>query len=272
MHEECRQFLTKRQGMLREDRKVIDILKLIFVKDMESISNFYLPQLHNGENVNFHHESLEQLEKADPALLGVVEQTVEYRTVCEGLDRSIDVFSASELSSESTRRDERRTRAYSAFKAFVKVNLNDEDEENVEAAERIIAIIRGTERELGNPHDLGLAKTSTALLSLLRKLEPYSADVERIGATGRLKKLAEANQSYIDLQFERYTEKSTKVSGDVKAARAIADATYNDIINRINAQILLTKNEAFLPYVKTQNAIIERYRLLVAQRKGRAGK
>ncbi|MDR0603457.1 MAG: DUF6261 family protein [Bacteroidales bacterium] len=239
---------------------------------MERIKSFYLPQLHNGESANFHHESLEQLEKSDPSILGVSEQILAYHSVCEGLDRAIDVYMSSDLSIESTRRDGIRVRAYSAFKAYVKVYLNDENEEIVEAAEHVIAIIRSMEREHGNPVSLGLVKGSTALLSLLRNLEPYSADIERIGATARLKKLAEANQSFIDLQFERYTEKSEKPSGDVKAARAEADAIYKDIVNRINAQILLTPNEAFTPYVKTQNAIIDRYRLIVAQRKGRATK
>ena len=239
---------------------------------METVKSFYLPQLHNGENANFHHESLEQLEKSVPSILGVKEQILAYHTGCEGLDRAIDVYMASELSAESTRRDGIRDRAYSAFKAYVKVYLNDENEEITEAAEQVMAIIRNTERELGNPLLLGSAKESATLLSLLRNLEPYSAAIERIGATNRLKKLEEANQSYIDLQFERYTEKSEKPSGDVKAARAVVDAVYKDIVNRINAQILLSPNEAFTPYVKTQNAIIDRYKLIVAQRKGRAAK
>ncbi|MDR1896786.1 MAG: DUF6261 family protein [Prevotellaceae bacterium] len=96
---------------------------------------------------------------------------------------------------------------------------------------------------------MGLAKESTALTSLLRNLEPFAADIERIGATNRLKRLEEANQAYIDLQFERYIEKSSKHSGDVKAARAVA-AAYKDIIDRINAQILLNGDEGFASYVK----------------------
>jgi hypothetical protein len=60
---------------------------------MERINDFYLPQLHNGENVNFHHESLEQLEKANPAQLGVIEQTSVYHTACDELRLTVDVFS-----------------------------------------------------------------------------------------------------------------------------------------------------------------------------------
>jgi hypothetical protein len=239
---------------------------------MEKIDIFYLPRLHNGENVNFHYESLEQLEKANPSELGVEEQTRAYRSACGNLKQSVDVFESSELSVESTRLDTRRDHAYSGFKSYVKVYLNDEDEPKSEAAERIIAVIRNTERELGNPLLLGLAKESTALSSLSRNLAPLAADIELIGAAGRLEKLETANQEYIDLQFERYLEQSNKPSGDVKAARVAADAAYRDIVDRINAQILLNGDEKFVAYAKAQNALIERYNRIVAQRRGRSGK
>ncbi|MDR1676687.1 MAG: DUF6261 family protein [Tannerella sp.] len=222
--------------------------------------------------MNFHFESLEQMDRANPALPGVAEQIPAYRAACEELKRSIDVFSSSELSAESTRLDLLRDRAYSALKAFLKVCLNDDDEAKFEAAERILAILRNTEQELGHPLHVGLAKESVILTSLLRNLEPCSEDFERIGATGRLKRLEDANQAYVDLQFERYLEKSNKPSGDVKAARAVADAAYRAIIDRINAQILLNGDEAFAPYVKLQNTLIENCKHLLAQRRGRAGK
>jgi hypothetical protein len=222
--------------------------------------------------VNFHNESLEQLENANPEQLGVEEQTGEYRSACGELKQSIDVFTASELSSESTRLDECRDRAYSGFKSYVKVYLNDDDNEQSEAAERIMDVIRKTEREIGNPLLLGLAKESTALSSLSRNLAPLAADIERIGAADRLQKLEKANQEYIDLQLERYLEQGNKPSGDVKAARVRADAAYKNIVARINAQILLTGDERFAAYVKAQNALIERYSRIVAQRRSRSGK
>jgi hypothetical protein len=236
---------------------------------METINFFYLPRLRNGENLNFHFESVEQLDRANPDLLGVAEQTKTYRVACEGLKRSVDVFSASELSAESTRLDMRRDRAYSASKAFLKLCLNDEDETKAEVAERIITIFRNTEKELGHPINVGLAKESVIISSLLRNLEPYSADIEQIGATDRIKRLEEANQAYIDLQFERYLEKSNKPSGDVKASRVVADTAYRTIIDRINAQILLNGDEVFAPYVKLQNTLIEKYKLLLAQQRKR---
>jgi hypothetical protein len=239
---------------------------------MSTISNLYLPQLHNGENVAFHHDTLAQLDHADPVKLGVGEQVTEYRSAFNELKTTFDVFSGSHLSPELTKKDKRRDNAYSAFKAYVKVYANDEDEAAAAAAERLLSVIRKSAQEVGDPLLLGLTKESSAISSLLRNLEPLAADVNRIGAAGRLQQLADANQAYIDLQFERYIEQGNLHSGDVKAARGVADAAYKKIVERINAQIILNGDAAFESYVNAQNEIIEKYKNIVAQRNGLAKK
>jgi hypothetical protein len=242
---------------------------------MEQIKSFYLPQLHNGENVNFHRDSLEQLEKADVKELGVSEQVDIYRISCRELQESIDVFSASDLSAESTQRNQLRNRRYSAFKIYIKMVLNDDDAEEakIAIAKRLLTLIHQSAQELGNPLRLGLFKKSTALSSLLRNLETLSADIDLIGVGHLVIKLRDANQSFIDLQFDRYIERSNKHSGNVKVFRVISDGAYKTIIDYINAQILLSGDKPlFISYVKAQNAVVERYKNHVAQRKGLAKK
>jgi hypothetical protein len=41
---------------------------------METITSFYLPQLQNGENLNFHFGLPEELDRTDPALPGIEER------------------------------------------------------------------------------------------------------------------------------------------------------------------------------------------------------
>jgi hypothetical protein len=236
---------------------------------MNTVNQIYLPLLHNGENANFHRDSLEQLEKAGTDMLGITAQFGGYSDACKDLQLAIDVFSVNKLSKKLVELDNRRDSAYSALKAYIKVCLNEEDETKVRVAEQIIAVIRQSAQEVGNPLTLGMIKESTALLSLLRNLEPLSCEIEQIGATARLNRLKDANQAFIDIQFERYMEEGAKHSGDVKAARTTADTAYKHIIDRINARILLDENPELTPYVNAQNAIVEKYKNLVAQRKGR---
>ncbi|MDR0714613.1 MAG: DUF6261 family protein [Bacteroidales bacterium] len=231
------------------------------------IKKFYLPQLHNGEHVAYHEESLEQLNRANPSSLGVQVQAEAYSVALNEEKLDIDVFSASELSLESTKRDRLRDKAYSRLKAWLKVYANDPDSAVSEAAERLLFVIRKSAIELGDPLILGLSKETTAINSLLRNLEPLRADIELTGAAAGVHELEAANRTFEELQIERNLEKAGKRSGNVKAARTATDAAYNAVVERINAQALLYGGEAFDSFIKAQNAIIDKYANLVAHRK-----
>jgi hypothetical protein len=237
-----------------------------------NIKSFYLPQLHNGEHAAFHGETLEQLLRANPASLGVAEQVESYRNALSEQQLAMDVFTASKLSPESDRLDRRRDRAYSAFKAYLKLYANDADSAVSEAAERLLFVVRESAGEVGNPLLLGLAKETAAIHSLLRNLEPLRADAERIGAAGRWDELAAANRAFEELQIERNIEKAGKRSGDVKAVRVVTDAAYAAVVKRIDAQALLQGADLFAAFVREQNAVIDKYARIVSQRKGTAKK
>jgi hypothetical protein len=236
------------------------------------IKSFYLPQLHNGEHAAYHFESLDNLNRANPVLLDVSELSEIYRNALNRQNQTIDVFAASESSAESERLDHRRDKAYSALKAYLKVCANDEDVALNAAAERLLFVIRESAIEAGNPLYLGFVKETTAINSLLRNLETRQADIELTGATVRLNELKNANRAFEELQIERNIEKAGKHSGNVKEARAVTDAAYKSVVERINAQALLYDGSDFDAFIKEQNAIIEKYANLVAQRKGIAKK
>jgi hypothetical protein len=232
------------------------------------IKTFFIRPLHNGEHLKFHEESLEHLGLANPESLGVSTQTVTYRHAVDEEKLTIDVFTASELSPESVKLDQRRDKAYSAFKAHLKLYANDTDNSLNAAAERLLFVVRKSTIDLGDPLRLGLTKETTAINSLLRNLESHSADIELIGATKRLSELATANRSFEELQIERNIEKAGKHKGNVKEARTATDAAYLDIIERINAQALLHGGNDFETFIKEQNTIIDKYTALITKRKG----
>jgi hypothetical protein len=225
--------------------------------------------MHNGEHVEFHVESHEQLNQENPAALGISEQTVIYGNAINEEKQSIAVFSASELSSESLRLDQVRGKAYSAFKAWLKVYANDTDSSLSEAAERLLFVVRKSAIDVGDPLSLGLTKETSAINSLLQSLEPFRSEIELIGAANKLEALAAANRAFERLQIERNIEKAGKRSGNVKEARVATDAAYNAIVERINALALLQGSETFESFIRKQNTVIDKYSNLVAQRKGR---
>jgi hypothetical protein len=233
------------------------------------IKKFYMPQMHNGEHVEFHVESHEQLNQENPAALGISEQAGTYGNAINEEKQSIAVFSASELSSESLKLDQVRGKAYSAFKAWLKVYANDTYSSLSEAAERLLFVVRKSAIDAGDPLSLGLTQETSAINSLLQSLEPLRPDIDLIGATNKLYALEAANRAFEKLQIERNIEKAGKRSGNVQEFRAVTDTAYNAIVERINAQALLQGSGAFESFIRKQNAVIDKYSNLVAQRKGR---
>ncbi len=237
----------------------------------EFINDFYQPQMQNGEFVTFHNDSLEEMEQADLGRWFTPELDI-YRDCVKGMNRTFAVFSASSLSPEITRLDQVRDKCYSALKAFVKVHMNDdEDVEKSAAAERIMFIIRKTAVDAGNPLLLGLTKETAAINNLLTNLEPAANDIELIGATRKLEKLADANRAFARLNIDRDTEKGEKPSGDMKPVRVKTTDAYNEVVAMVNAQIRLHKDEELTRLALTHNTTIEKYKNIVAQRKGRGG-
>jgi hypothetical protein len=238
---------------------------------LEFINDFYQPQMQNGEFVAFHNETLEETERAGLGQRFTPEMDA-YRDRIKGMNRTYAVFSASSLSPEITRLDQVRDKRYSALKAFVKVQVNDdEDTEKAAAAERVLFIIRKTDIDTGRPLLLGMAKATAAINTLLANLEPVAADIERIGATRNLEKLAEVNRTFAGLYIDRDVEKGEKPSGDMKPSCTAVTAAYKELASMINAYIRLHKDEEFNRFVRTHNATIEKYKNMIAQRKGRGG-
>lgn len=232
-----------------------------------SIKNFYQTEMQNGEFVTFHTDSLAQMEQH-----GIknkfLPQIELYRTRIDELRRTYAVYAASELTTESEKQDQARDRAYSAFKSFVKVCLNEDDQGVVDAAERVMFVIRKTEIDTGNPLRLPSNKETASINSLIANLALLNADIELMGAKTRFARLADVNQAYADLQLDRYEEKSEKPSGDTKTSRLAVEEAYRAVADRINALLLLNQDEELLPFVGTHNVTIDNYKTRIAMRKG----
>lgn len=238
---------------------------------MESIVPFYTPQMQNGEVMNFHSDTLEEM---DAAGVGTrfPERMETYRASAVNLKRTFDVFAASELSAAAQKLDARRDRIWSSFKAFLKICLNEDDmPETTAAAERVMFTVRSAVSDVGDPLSLGMTAESAAIDSIVRSLEAVSAELEQTGAKHFVEKLAVANREFMAMQRERDAEKGGKPSGDMKAARATVREAYRELVADINAQIRLHPSEsaALVAFVQTHNATIEKHRNIVARRKGR---
>ena len=74
------------------------------------------------------------------------------------------------------------------------------------------------------------------------------------------KRLGEANKSFIGDFGTRSTEVSTRISGDVRAARVIVDEIFKNICNVTNAMVLLNGEADYSTFIDKVNYQIDYYK------------
>lgn len=238
---------------------------------MESINSFYTPQMRSGETVAFHTDTLNEIENADVEQL--FPQSMEtYRNAVKNLQQTYDVVSASELSVQARLLDGKRDKCWSTFRAHLKVCVYGDDVPATKAAaDKVWFVLRSAMKEVGDPIELGMTRKSAAIESIIRNLLKCSDEIELIGAKPYLEKLEGVNSDFAEMQIARDVEKGSKPSGNMKTARAVAREAYRTLKDDINAWARFHQNEniQLFSLIRTHNATIEKYRNLVAQRKGR---
>jgi hypothetical protein len=98
----------------------------------------------------------------------------------------------------------------------------------------------------------------------------YAAEAAKVGLTGWMDALEKINNEFIELKAERTDEISELVPFSAGEVRRKIDRVYIDIIERINAGILMEGKENYSEFVTKHNVEIKRYMDILAQKKGRA--
>jgi capsule polysaccharide export protein KpsE/RkpR len=84
-----------------------------------------------------------------------------------------------------------------------------------------------------------------------------------------LTQLDTENQKFKALMSERYTEASQRLATRMKAARAETDKALRTIFGQIEALALVNGIAAYEAFIREVNAVLERYKNILAQEKGR---
>jgi hypothetical protein len=111
---------------------------------------------------------------------------------------------------------------------------------------------------------------TSGIYNLLQELNgKYAEDVRKTGLTAFAVKLDAENKTVENLVRERNDQNAAKTKLKVKACRANTDKVYHEIVERINALIVINGEAEFAGFVDKLNAFIDMYNNLDAQRAGR---
>jgi len=106
-----------------------------------------------------------------------------------------------------------------------------------------------------------LNEQTSAIYNLLQDLDStkYRLDANHVGIIDWLRELETRNNNFADLVRQRFEESAKKVNVVMKEARKNTDDIYNEIIEFINAKVVIDGIEKYDNVVKTLNVIIAKF-------------
>jgi hypothetical protein len=223
--------------------------------------------LRNETHVEFNENVKRIIIKYNPEALDIFPQYVVYKTALGEEISALDIILKSEYTEKISEQDHRRDSIFRGFADAVKSSLNHFDPEKREAAAKIEVVVE----HYGNITNKTYDEETAAIDDLLRELASgdYPSVVNVLRINDWLTQLNIENQKFKDLMTERYEEVSQRPAVRMRTARTETDKALHSIIYRIEALALVNGIDAYEPFIKELNAVLERYKNIQAQEQGR---
>lgn len=224
---------------------------------MVQVEGLNLEGLSNGAHFSYHKTTVERA-KADAT---IPTKCTSFLTIYEtGLAELDKVFKLSQknlLTDEIAASDAVRDKAYRAYYACVKALVDFPDEEMAAAAKILFQHLKDYNINLQGQMD----KQTGELLNLTADLtEKYAAQVATLNLTKVAEKLKEANDQTAALIKQRDEAEAGRKVGVTKQARAEVDKAYRNLVQVVNALILMEGEENYADFANNQNQLIRRYK------------
>jgi len=122
----------------------------------------------------------------------------------------------------------------------------------------------------GNVVRKPLNDETSAVYNILQELKgAYAADAALVGIAPWVAELETRNNAVAELMRERFDETAARTDIVLREARADVDAAYFAIRERINALVVVNGAEVYEAFIRTLNAVIDKYNAIAHARHGR---
>jgi hypothetical protein len=232
------------------------------------INSFARYNLPNDTHFQFYTELLALYERYKAGLLNFEQLFLVLFTLYGDEDTALKKIAKSSLTADLQDADRFRDELWRAMVYLLKAALLHYDREVRKAAAHI-KIVFDT---YGDVTRKSLDDESSAIYNFLQDMRgKYLKDATKAGlAPEWLDEAETANTTVSTLMRERYGETAAQTDIAMKTARLRVDDAYSNIVDCINAAILMEGKEKYREFVTELNVIIKRYADIQAQRKGRA--
>ena len=226
--------------------------------------NFHL--LRNNEHFQCQTEFKALVTNFDPTTLKIESLfNLNYIPAYNAEDEALTKIIKNTFSEQRSDADRTRDQSFRGSADTVIAGQNHFDPEVRESARRLKIVFD----RFGNVAQLPLNEETSAIYNLVQEVKGnHDADAEKLGILPWLNKLNADNQAYEALVEGGYEEEAAKTELKAKTTRAEVDKVIRQIIERVEALIMIEGEATYTEFVRRLNLIFDKYANTLALRQG----
>jgi hypothetical protein len=228
------------------------------------IHSLYPRELRNNLHFEFFSSLLKLLQTIGAAIVHIAGLIIRLAKLLVEEDQALDVMRRYEATKPIDENDRGRDNAFYAAHEITRAMLRHFDPDKAEAAQRLEVIFK----DYAKAPELPLPDESAAFHNLLQQLDAHADDVYLLGLNEWVERMRQCNENVRTLTAQRESEAAHRAQLRTKAIRAEVDATYRDIVAKLEAAATLEGPEAYTELFREINARIDEYKNILAREKG----
>ena len=230
------------------------------------IEQIKISNLRNEEHFQFHTDIMGAIEAQGPESMGLVPaQWDKHLELYRNVDTILEQIRKSGLTDKIEEIDRLRDQAFRGFRNAVKAYLLHHDDYKLEAAKTLSIVFN----HYGNLTQKAYAHQTGAIYNFIQDMrEKYGSAVGNLRFDDWVDGLENFNNLFKGMVTDRDLERAEKPVTRMPEVRKAIDASYNSIVKSIEVYMLQNPGHNLEPAIKILNAIITRYKNVLAQRKG----
>ncbi len=230
------------------------------------IVNIELIRLHNEELFQLMADFKGLAEENGVSTLNIEQLFAVFVTLFERVDIAVAAIRKNAHTKAISNVDSLRDDLAYGFTMLVKAYLYRVDEAMIAAAERLLIIINTYGDFRRKPYN----EETAIIYNFLQDIEARcAADVALLGAQGWIDDLRKYNREFEQLMSVRFDDKAAEEYINMREARREIEANYKEIIERIDALMIVNGEAPYAEFIKKWNIRVEYYKTTLAQRAGR---
>jgi hypothetical protein len=230
---------------------------------------FRIENLRHEEWFQFYTEFKTLVGQYTPSGLNIDVLFALFVTLYVRADEALEIIRKSVMTEQLAEADHVRDVTFRGFADAVKSGLSHFDPIRREAARQLKIVFD----HYGNLARKLYDEETASIYNFLQEINGvHAAHIATLGLGEWVSRLEADNKAFDALQQTRYAEGAGKPDLRMIEIRRETDRTYRDMLDRIDASILLNGEAPYAPFVNAHNIRVEHYADILAQRKGRNAK